>query len=94
MKADLELRYAHTHEYNRRLGKVFFILECFAKPWSRTTQIWKVNRLHEFKKWKDAREFMRTEADRIGGGDCVGEENYKIAWHNHIHSWELEAAAE
>ena len=94
MKATLELRYAHTHEYNRRLGKVFFILECFAKPSSRTIQIWKVNSLHGFKRWNAAREFMSTEADRIGGGDCVGEENYKTAWHNHIHSWEIEAAAQ
>lgn len=92
--ASLELRYAHNHEYIRRLGKVHFILECFAKPWSRTTQIWKVNRLHEFKRWKDARSFMSSEADRLGGGDCTGDENYRTAWHNHIHSWELEAAAE
>lgn len=90
MKATLELRYAHTHEYIRRLGKVYFILECFAKPWSRTTQIWKVNRIHEFKKWSDARNFMSSEADRIGGGDCLGDENYRAAWQNDIHSWELE----
>ena len=93
MKANLELRNAHTHEYLRRLGKVFFIIEYFAEPGSRTTKIWKVNRLHEFKKWGAARDFMSTEADRIGGGDTTGEENYRAVYNNHIHSWELEDAA-
>lgn len=94
MKADLELRYTHNHEYLRRLGKVHFLLQHFTKPGSNATQIWRVNSLHDFKKWGDAREFMRTEADRLGGGDVTGEENYREAWHNHIYSYALEDAAE
>lgn len=88
MKANLEVRNAQTLEYIRRLGRVYFILESFAQPGSRVAKVWKVNHQHEFKKYRDALDFMISEADRIGGGDCIGDENYKTAWENEIHSWD------
>ena len=94
MKANLELRRVVTSEYIRRLGKVHFILEQFAEPGSRVIKIWKVNGLVEFKRLKDAQSFMSSEADRLGGGDCIGDENYKATWQNDIYSFALPDEAE
>lgn len=94
MKANLELRSVVTEEYIRRLGKVHFILEQFAEPGSQVTKLWRVNGLVSFKRRKDALRFMSSEADLLGGGDCIGDENYKAAWQNHIYSFALEDEAE
>lgn len=95
MKANLELRRVVTEEYIRRLGKVHFILEQFAEPGSQVIKLWRVNGLVSFKRRKDALRFMSSEADRLGGGDCIGDENYnRAAWQNHIYSFALEDEAE
>ena len=95
MKANLEIWYVVTEEYIRRLGKVHFILEQHAEPGSRVIKLWKVNGLVDFKRRKDALRFMSSEADRLGGGDCIGDENYnRAAWQNHIYSFALEDEAE
>ena len=88
MKANLEVRTAGTLEYIRRLGRVYFILESFAQPGSRIAKLWKVNHQHEFKRYRDALSFMAAKADRIGGGDCISNENASAAWKNEIHSWD------
>ena len=92
MKKNLTVRYIMTHNFTRRLGRVYFVVQYFAKPGSNHIQAWQVNYTHLFKKWKDAHTYMISEADRIGGGDCTRKDNNDEATTKEIYTWEKDVA--